>query len=60
MNYYVTSQLVADRGAARQAECARRALVREARAARRAAAVPAVRPGRTRRLFLGRLTPAAA
>jgi len=65
MNYYLTSQLVADRQAAVAADLTHRAMVKEARAAHRAGAVSVARAGRTRRRFLGRLVfgrlaPAAA
>jgi hypothetical protein len=59
-SYYLASQMVADRQAAVAADVAHRALLREARAARKPRAVPAVRVGWARRLFLGRLAPATA
>jgi hypothetical protein len=55
MNYYLTSQLVADRQAALAADLTHRAQLKEARAARRATASSAKRPARSRRLFVGRL-----
>jgi hypothetical protein len=62
MNYYLTSQLVADRQAALAADLTHRAQLKEARAARRpsAASASAVRPARTRWLFLARLAHAGA
>ncbi len=58
MNYYLTSQLVADRKAALASDLTHRALLKEARAARKASA--AARPARTRMLFFGRLAHAGA
>ena len=58
MNYYLASQLVADRQAAVAAGLTHRAQVRDARAARKASTASAaavVRPARTRRLVVGRL-----
>jgi hypothetical protein len=58
MNYYLASQLTADRQAALTADLTHRAQVRDARAARKAStasAAAAVRPARTRRLVVGRL-----
>jgi len=62
MNYnsYFASQLVAERQAALAAETVHRALVKEARAARKASAAFAARPPRIRRLFSGRPVPAGA
>jgi hypothetical protein len=54
-NYYLTSQLVADRQIALAASVAHRAQLKDARAASKASAVAADRPVRIRRLFLGRL-----
>jgi hypothetical protein len=51
MNYYLTSQLVADRQAALVADVAHRAAVKTARAARRGSAASVDRPARVRRLF---------
>jgi hypothetical protein len=53
MNYYVTSQLVAERQAALAADVTRRAQLKDARAAR-AASAAADRPARTRRLVFAR------
>ena len=50
MNYYLASQLVADRQAAVAAGVARRAQLKDARAARKARAVSAGRPARARDL----------
>jgi len=58
-NYYLASQLVADRQAALAADVTRRARVWTARA-RKASAASAARPARTRRLFSGRPAPAGA
>jgi hypothetical protein len=60
MNYYLASQLTADRQAAVAADLTHRAQVRDARAARKAstastASAAAVRPARNRRLVVGRL-----
>jgi hypothetical protein len=55
MNYYLTSQLVADRQAALAADLTHRAQVRGARAARKASVASVARPARTRRLVVGRL-----
>lgn len=60
MNYYLTSQLVAERQAALAVDLARRAQVKDARAARQAGVASADRRSRTRRLFFGRLAHAAA
>ena len=60
MNYYLASQLVADRQAAVAAGLTRRAQLRDARAARKARAASAGRPARTRRLFVGRPAHAGA
>jgi hypothetical protein len=60
MNYYLASQLIADRDAALTADLANRTQVREARAARKARATSADRQTRTRRLFIRRPAPAAA
>jgi hypothetical protein len=62
MNYnsFVASQLIAERQAALAGEAAHRSLVGQARAARRASAVSARWPARTRRLFSGRPAPAGA
>jgi hypothetical protein len=63
MNYYLTSQLVAERQAAVAADVTRRAEVRDARAARKAnktSAASAVRPARVRWVFFGRLAHASA
>jgi len=60
VNYYLTSQLVADRQAALTADLANRIQVREARAARKATAASADRQTRTRRLFIRRPAPAVA
>ena len=54
MNYSLASQLTADRQAALTADLTNRALVREARAARKAQAPYAGRPTRIRRLALRR------
>ena len=54
MNYYIASQLIADRQAAITADLAHRTLLREARAARKAQAVSGGRPTRIRRLALRR------
>jgi len=51
MNYYLASQLVADRQTALVADVAHRAAVKTARAARRASASSADRPACVRRLF---------
>ena len=59
MNYYLASQLVADRQAAVAAGVARRAQLKDARAAREARAVSAGL-ARTRRLFVGRPAHAGA
>jgi hypothetical protein len=58
MNYYLASQLVADRKAALASDLAHRALLKDARAARKACAVG--RPARTRLVFFGRLAHAGA
>jgi hypothetical protein len=50
MNYYLASQMVADRQAALAADVTHRAQLKEARAARRASAASAARPARARRL----------
>jgi hypothetical protein len=55
MNYYLASQLTADRQAAVAADLTHRAQVRDARRANRTSAASAVRPARTRRLAVGRL-----
>ena len=55
MNYYLASQMVADRQAAVAADLEHRAQLKDVRAARRAGAGSAARVGRTRRLFVGRL-----
>jgi hypothetical protein len=60
MNYYLASQLVADRQAAVAAGITRRAQLRDARAARKARAASAGRPARTRWLFVGRPAHAGA
>jgi hypothetical protein len=56
-NYYLTSQLVADRQAAIAAEVTHRAQLKDAHAARQASAALADRSGsaRTRRMLPGRL-----
>jgi hypothetical protein len=54
VNYYIASQLIADRQAAIAADLAHRTLLREARAARKAQALYAGRPTRIRRLALRR------
>jgi len=59
MNYYLTSQLVAERQTALAADVAYRARLKDARAARKARLAAANRPARTRRLFLGRPAHAA-
>jgi hypothetical protein len=60
MNYYLTSQLVAERQAALVADVAHRAQLKSARAARRATAVTERPARRTRRLSFGRPAHAAA
>ena len=61
MNYYLTSQLVADRQTALVADVAHRAAVKTARAARRGSASSVDRPARVRRLFsAARPAPAGA
>ena len=49
MNYYLTSQIIADRQAALVADVAHRAAVKTARAARRGSASSVDRPARARR-----------
>jgi hypothetical protein len=60
MNHYLASQLIAQRQADLAADVTRRALVKEARAARKARAASAARPVRTRLLLIRRLAPAGA
>ena len=62
MNYYLTSQLIADRQASVAAGVTHRARLRDARAARKASAAGAARPARagTRWLLFGRLAHAGA
>ena len=65
MNYYLTSQLIADRQASVAAGVTHRARLRDARAARKASAAVAARPARparagTRWLLFGRLAHAGA
>jgi hypothetical protein len=59
MNYYLTSQLVAQHQTALAADVTHRAQVKEARAARKASTTSAPQPTRIRRLFLGRPAHAA-
>jgi hypothetical protein len=59
-NYYLASQLVAERQAALAVDLAHRAQLKDARAARQAGVVTADRRSRTRRLFFGRLAHSAA
>jgi hypothetical protein len=54
MNYYLTSQLVAERQAALVADVAHRAQLKTARAARKTSTIAAARPARIRRLFASR------
>jgi hypothetical protein len=60
MNYYLTSQLVAERQAALVADVAHRAQLKTARAARKASAAVTDRPARARRLSFGRPAHAGA
>jgi hypothetical protein len=61
MNYYLASQLIADRQSATAASVTRRALVKEARAARKRTAVAQDGPVRLRRrLSFGKPAPATA
>ena len=60
MNYSLASQLTADRQTALTADLTNRALVREARAARKARTVSAGRPARISKLFIRRPTPVVA
>ena len=62
MNYYLTSQLIAERQATVAADVTHRARLRDARSARKARTVAAARPARagTRWLLFGRPAPASA
>jgi hypothetical protein len=60
MNHYLASQLVAQRQAGLAADVTRRAAVKEARAARKAAAASPARPVRARLRIIRRLVPAGA
>jgi hypothetical protein len=59
MNYYLTSQIIAQHQAAVAADVTHRAQVKEARAARRASTTAAPQPARIRRFFLSRPAHAA-
>jgi hypothetical protein len=59
MNYYLTSQLIAQHQAALTADVRHRAQLKEARAARESSTWSAHPRTRIGRLFLGRLAPAA-
>ena len=62
MNYYLTSQLIAERQATVAADVTHRTQLKEARAARKASAAGAARPAHagTRWLLFGRLAHASA
>jgi hypothetical protein len=59
-NYYLTSQLVADRQAALATDVKHRSQLKDVRTARKANAAVLDRPARTRRPFFARLAHASA